>query len=73
MYGYQHPQYPFTTKTFYGLHVVVPVLINDALYIDTRLTCKPITYYQLSLTSTDRKDRIYHSDTGTYCFVNFTS
>ena len=29
--------------------------------------------YMLSLTSTDRKDSIYHSDTGSYRFVNFTS
>ena len=62
--------YSFIVK---AVNVVVPVLVNDGIYIDTRLTGKPITYYQLSLTSTDRKDSIYHSDTGSYRFVNFTS
>ena len=61
IYGYLNADNPFRAKTFYGFKVVVPVLINDGIYIDTRLTGKPITYYQLSLTSTDWKDSIYHS------------
>ena len=62
IYSYLNSDYPFRTKTLYWLKLVISILINHGSYLNGSFTGKPITYYELSLTSTYWEDSIYGSE-----------